>query len=249
MLKHIKEYREFEFHPELEINEGFSDGVKNLWDSFKKLLSRIFQKEAQKTLQPTQVKKQQVAKQPSPIEGQHMLYLPHQQGPSGAVKLVNVYLGKEKLNSSDRNNMLKNMPSSDPGYAKVLKGNDKEAVLAFLNYQKNTWDKYKKEALNKINLPQHKVVKNAIEKLPNPNFPKEFLTTVAYKESRFDPDPDTNRTYKGLFQIGPSAWEQLKKISPDKYRGEIPIDPFKNTQAGNDYLKWTYEQFEKNMVV
>jgi hypothetical protein len=231
--------------PEINVNEGFIGDIKDIWNSFKKVVEKILKKQEQKRKTATpQIKKS------SPLDGQHMLYLPHQQGPSGAVKLVDVYLGKKKLDSYDRTKLLKNMPSSDPGYQKVLKGKDREAVSAFLNYQKNTWNDYQKEALSKIKLPENKVVKKAIDKLTNPNFPKEFLTTVAYKESRFVPNPPTNKTYRGLFQIGPAAWTQLKRINPVKYKGSVPpIDPIRNTQAGHDYLKWTYEQFEKNVNV
>jgi Asp-tRNA(Asn)/Glu-tRNA(Gln) amidotransferase C subunit len=245
MLKHLKEYNEFEYSQEIGLNEGFLGDIKDIWNSFMKLVEKILkEKKAEQKTRVSSVKKA------SPLEGQHMLYLPHQQGPSGAVKLVDVYRGKKKLDPNDRTKLLKNMPSSDPGYQKVLKGNDREAVTAFLNYQKNTWGNYQKEALSKIKLPENKAVKKAIDKLLNPNFPKEFLTTVAYKESRFVPNPPTNKTYRGLFQIGPSAWAQLKRINPEKYKGSLPpIDPIKNTQAGHDYLKWTYEQFEKDVRV
>ena len=243
MLKHLKEYHEFEYTSEL--NEGFIGDVKDLWNSFKKLLGRMVTKQPPvKKLTPLKPTK------PSPLEGQHMLYLPHQQGPAGAVKLVEVYQGKEKLDGSARRKMLNNMPSNAFGYQSVLTGKDKEAVAAFLNYQKGTWSNYQKEALSKIKLPENTAVKKAIDKLANPNFPKEFLTTVAYKESRFVPNPKGNRTYRGLFQIGPDAWTQLKRVYPGKYKGSVPpLDPVKNTQAGHDYLKWTYEQFEKNVTV
>ena len=52
------------------------------------------------------------------------------------------------------------------------------------------------------------------------------------------------KNYKSFFK----SIQDYKK-NPGKYKGSIPpIDPVKNTQAGHDYLKWTYEQFEKNMT-
>jgi hypothetical protein len=42
MLKHLKEYHEFEYSSDL--NEGFVGDVKDLWNSFKKLLGRMLTK-------------------------------------------------------------------------------------------------------------------------------------------------------------------------------------------------------------
>lgn len=234
-MKHIKEYEEFNYDEIL--NEGLSD----IWERFKSLVKRIFGMEDEKP-QISPIK----PKTPPEIEGKHMLYLPHQQGPSGAAKIVRIAKGQEKLDPALRSKLLNNMPSSDPRYAKVKTGKDKEAVLAFLNYQKGTWSNYEKEALTEIKNPKNLKVKKAIEKVLNKQLPSDFLTTVAYKESRFNPDPPTNKSYRGLFQIGDLAWGQLKKIDPKKYKGsKPPLNTVLNAQAGHDYLKWSYEQFEK----
>lgn len=241
MLKHIKEYEEFSGEP---LNEGIGD----LWDRFKKKMRSIFSsddpKEKKKT--PPQVKK----KNEDLLLGDHMLYLPHQQGPAGTAEIINVLRGKEKLSPEMRNKLLNNMPSSDPRYNRVKSGKDIDAAKAFLEYQKSTWDQYKKEALLKIKEPQNSKVKKALESIPNRKLPLDFLTTVAYKESRFVPVPKTNTSYRGLFQIGDLAWKQLKTEFPEKYKGaKAPLDPFKNAQAGHDFLDLSYKQFDKKVSV
>ena len=234
-MKHIKEYEEFS--PSESINENL---VGDIWERFKALIKRLF------TSTPAPAAKPKGPTVPPQIEGKHMLYLPHQQGPSGAAKIVKIAKGKEKLDTALRSKLLNNMPSSDPNYNKVKTLKDKDAVLAFLDYQKNTWGNYEKDALTKIKEPENLKVKKAIEKVTNKQFPVDFLTTVAYKESRFNPNPPTNKSYRGLFQIGDLAWKQLKQIDPLKYKGsKPPLNTTLNAQAGHDYLKWSYNQFEK----
>jgi hypothetical protein len=236
-MKHLKEYNEFEFNR--SINEQ-----ENLWDTFKNTILNFFTSKP-KAKDPTS----NTAKTIDVISGPHMLYLPHQQGPTGAAKIVKIAKGLEKLDPQLRSNLLNNMPSSDPGYQTVKTGKDKEAVLAFLKYQKDTWHKIEQQALKEIKNPKNAKVKDALFKVKPSNFPEHFLTTVAYKESGFNPDPKTNRNYRGLFQIGDSAWNQLKKIDPAKYKGPKAPKALKpNAQAGHDYLKWSYEQFQKNAI-
>lgn len=237
-MKHIKEYEEFNY--EQPLNEGF---VGDIWERFKALVKRLF------SGTPKPLNKPKAPTVPPQIEGQHMLYLPHQQGPSGAAKIVKIAKGKEKLDSALRSKLLNNMPSSDPNYNKVKTEKDKNAVLAFLDYQKSTWGSYEKQALTTIKDPANIKVKKAIEKVSNRKLPVEFLTTVAYKESRFNPNPPSNKAYRGLFQIGDLAWKQLKQIDPVKYKGsKPPLNTTLNAQAGHDYLKWSYDQFEKLMA-
>jgi hypothetical protein len=237
MLKHIKEYQEFDNDIEA-LNEGIFDDI---FDKLRSIFNKVYRKPEQKKVLTN---KKKVEK--SPIYGEHMFYLPHQQGPSGAATLVKILEGKAKLSVEMRNKLLNNMPSSDIRYSKVLRGNDIVAVRAFLDYQKGTWDNYKKEALSKIKSVENKKVKDAIQKIPSPKLSRDFLTTVAYKESRFNPNPSTNKSYRGLFQIGDLAWDQLKKINPTKYKGKNPpLDPTLNAQAGYDYLNWSFEQFKK----
>jgi hypothetical protein len=238
-MKHICEFEEFEGHP---INEGV---IGDIWERFKKMIADLFSK---KTPEAVTDKTTAPSKPPLPITGQHMLYLPHQQGPEGASRLVKIVKGEMKMDTATRNKLLNNMPSNIPEFEKVKTGPDQEAALAFLNYQKNTWDQYTKEAIAQINQPQFKRIKDAIDRIPESKFPKDFLYTVAYKESRLDPNPKRNRAYRGLFQIGDMAWQQLKKLDPKIYKGSIaPLDPKKNAQAGHDYLAWSYDLFEKKV--
>jgi hypothetical protein len=237
-MRYLKEYKEFNDYSE-RIDE--QEGV---WDKFKKTVLGFF------TSKPKAVdKKSTTSKTIEIINGPHMLYLPHQQGPTGAAKLVNIIKGKEKLDPTLRRNMLNNMPSTYTGYDIVRNGKDREAVMAFLMYQRDTWKKLEGEALKEINNPKNAKVKDALFRIKPSDFPEHFLTTVAYKESRFDPNPKSNPSFKGLFQIGDSAWKQLKKIDPKKYKGsKPPLKVSKNVEAGYDYLKWAYDQFEKNLI-
>jgi hypothetical protein len=240
MLKHIKEYEEYNFSGE-NLNEGLGD----LWDKFKKSISDFFSRK--KTI----IRKPGVkVMDPTLITGEHIMYLAHQQGSRGLYNIMSILRGDVKMQPDSREKLLNNMPQSDPRYLKVKTGKSKEAAKSFLEYQKSTWEQYKKEALVKINEPQNAEVKAAIEKdkAKIPEFGKDFITTVAYKESRFDPNPKTNKAYRGLFQIGDSAWVELKRVYPIKYKGaKAPLSPVKNTEAGCDYLKLAYDRF-KNLI-
>ena len=188
---------------------------------------------------------------PAYLTGKHLLYIPHQQGPVGAAAIVNAAMGRGKLEPRTRKNLLGNVPTNSKYYniIKDPKKSDKEAAIAFLTYYSDNWNKLEKEAMSLINNPKYSKAKKAIDSIKNPELPKEFLTTVAFKESSLNPNPPTNKTYKGLFQIGPSAWSELKRVLPMKYKGfAIPLDPKKNAQAGHDYLKLTYDKFQKKMV-
>lgn len=242
MLKHIKEFEEFHGS---QINEDVSD----MWETFKRKIVDLFSKdEPEKS--PNKILGPEVkAKSDDLLLGDHMIYLPHQQGPAGTAELINVIRGKTKLTQSLRSKLLGNMPSLDKRYATVKSGKDIEAAKAFIEYQKETWDIYKKEALSKIKQPQNANIKKALEKIPNRNLPFDFLATVAYKESRFNPNPPTNKSYRGLFQIGDLAWKQLKINFPEKYKGEkAPLDPFKNAQAGHDNLSNAFRMFDKKIT-
>ena len=242
MLKHIKEYEEYDSSNAI-LNEGLGD----LWDRFKKAVGDFFSRKKTIIKKPASKKPGSDVKimDPNLITGEHMIYLTHQQGPSGLANIMNILRGDSKIEQASREKLLNNMPQSDHRYIKVKTGKSKEAVKAFLEYQQSTWDQYKKEALSKINDPKNLEVKKAIEKVKVPEFSKDFITTVAYKESRFNPDPKTNKSYRGLFQIGDSAWAELKRVYPLKYKGpRAPLSPVKNTEAGCDYLKLVYNRFE-----
>ena len=237
MLKHIREYEEYTSSDEI-LNEGLGD----LWDRFKRAVSDFFSRKKKVAVKP----KAKVM-DPTLITGEHMIYLTHQQGPTGLANLMDILRGDVKMQPESRDKLLNNMPQSDPRYVEVKTGKSKQAAKAFLEYQKSTWDQYKKDALTKINEPQNAKVKQAIEKakVKVPEFSKDFITTVAYKESRFDPNPKTNKAYRGLFQIGDSAWTELKRVYPLKYKGsKAPLSPVKNAEAGCDYLKLVYDRFE-----
>jgi hypothetical protein len=126
-MRYLKEYKEFAF--DNSINEQ-----ESLWDKFKNTILNFFTG-SPKAKDPAS----NTAKTIDVISGPHMLYLPHQQGPTGAAKIIKIAKGLEKLDSQLRSNLLNNMPQSDPGYQIVKTGKDKEAVIAFLKYQKNTW--------------------------------------------------------------------------------------------------------------
>lgn len=236
-MKYLKEYKEFT-GKSIKIYEQ-----EGIWGKFKKTVLDFFS-----TSPEAVVKKSGVSKTIDVISGDHMMYLPHQQGPTGASRLVKIMQGKDALDPALRSNLLNNMPSSYPGYNIVKTGKDKDAVRTFLMYQRDTWKKLENEASKEINNPENAKIKTALNNIKFSEFPKNFLTTVAYKESRFDPNPKSNPSFKGLFQIGDSAWQQLKKIDPKKYKGSKPPTIIsKNVEAGYDYLKWAYSQFEKNL--
>ena len=46
-----------------------------------------------------------------------------------------------------------------------------------------------------INNPKYSKAKKAIDAIKDPELPKEFLTTVAFKESSLNANPPTNKTY------------------------------------------------------
>lgn len=191
-----------------------------------------------------------VASAPAYLTGKHLLYIPHQQGPVGAAAIVNAAMGRGSLEPRTRKNLLGNVPTNTKYYNTIKdpKKSDKEAAIAFLTYYSDNWNKLEKEAMSLINNPKYSKAKKAIDAIKDPELPKEFLTTVAFKESSLNPNPPTNRTYKGLFQIGPAAWAELKRVLPTKYKGSaIPLDPKKNAQAGHDYLKLTYDRFQKKI--
>lgn len=129
-MRYLKEYKEFNDYSErIDEQEG-------IWDKFKKTVLDFF------TSSPKAVvKKSVVSKTIDVISGNHMLYLPHQQGPTGASRLVNIVKGKDTLDPTLRNNLLNNIPRSYPGYNIVKTGKDKDAVRAFLMYQRDTWKK------------------------------------------------------------------------------------------------------------
>lgn len=220
------------------LNESFAN---DLWLKFQIWLKNFWTK---------QEVKPKVTLPPLYLTGKHLLYIPHQQGPVGAATIVKAAMGKSELGPNIRKKILGNVPTGSKYYntIKDIKKSDKNAAIAFLTYYSDNWAKLEKEAMSLINNPKYIKAKKAIDSIINPQFPKDFLTTVAFKESSFDPNPPTNKTYKGLFQIGPRAWEELKRVLPLKYKGPIiPIDPRKNAQAGHDYLKLTYDRFQKKI--
>jgi hypothetical protein len=243
-VKYIKEFEE------ISSSDFLNESLGDAWERFKKTILDLFsKKEVEQTPKVAPAPAPKIPpKPPLPIFGQHMLYLPHQQGPNGASKLVKIVKGESELDEPLRKKLLNNTPSADPGYSKIKTGLGKDAVLAFLTYQKNSWDTLAKEALREISLPENKTVKQAIDNIKDRKLPKEFLYTVAYIESRLKPKPEKNKEYRGLFQIGKLAWDQLKKINPSNYKGFLaPLNPIKNAQAGHDYILWSYDQFEKKV--
>ena len=238
----LLKYSEFVEH---RINENSlnEQGMAASWLKFQGWWKNLWNKKKPK---------ENVASAPSYLTGKHLLYIPHQQGPVGAATIVNAAMGKGELGPNVRKNILGNVPTNSKYYniIKDPKKSGKEAAIAFLSYYSDNWTKLEKEAMSLINNPKYLKAKKAIDSIKDPQLPKEFLTTVAFKESSLNPNPPTNKTYKGLFQIGPNAWAELKRVMPTKYKGSIiPIEPRKNAQAGHDYLKLTYDRFQKKIVV
>ncbi len=222
------------------LNESL--GMGQVWMAIKMWIKKLWNSDKQKKTPATQ-------EPPRYLTGPHINYIPHQQGPSGAAEILLAARGKGKLKPQTRKNILGNVATGSIYYNTIKdpKKSDKEAAIAFLKYYSDNWTKLEKQALSLINLPKYKKVKKAIESIKEPQLPKDFLVTVAFKESSLNPDPGTTK-FKGLFQIGPSAWAELKRVLPSKYKGSvIPMDPVKNAQAGHDYLKITNDQFEKKI--
>ena len=74
---------------------------------------------------------------------------------------------------------------------------------------------------------------------------------MAWIESRFDPKAGAQKTFKGLFQIGPDAMKDLKRKYPDRKYSKltkIPMDTKQNPQMGNDYLNYAYDRFKSNLA-
>jgi len=246
-MKHLLEYDKYVM-PSAPVNEGF---VTDIFPVFLKWLKTWFNEKFGKDGKKiSQVSSGQL---PDEIEGDHMLYVPHQQGGRGAAKLFLAAKGKYKLTEEDIAKLKNNMPSSDPNYKIVAdpKKSSKERALAYFRYWKKTWENYGRDA--KANISKHPDVQKGISKVDDKHpkfFANDFLTTVAWIESRFDPQAGKTRPYKGLFQIGNDAFNDLKKTYSDRVyskKSAIPMDTIENPQMGNDYLKWAYDRFQSNI--
>jgi hypothetical protein len=245
-MKHLFEYDKYVM-PSAPVNEGF---VTDIFPAFLKWLREWFSKKLSDKNMIIQIP----TGLPQEISGDHMLYIPHQQGGRGAAKLFLAAKGQYKLTEEDINKLKTNMPASDPNYKIVADPNKKsrERALAYFKYWKNKWENYKRDA--KANIASHPEVQNGIAKVDAKHpkfFSNDFLTTVAWIESRFDPKAGKTRPYKGLFQIGSDAFSDLKKTYKDRLyskRTDIPMDTVENPQMGNDYLKWSYDRFQNNLA-
>jgi len=241
----IKKFDEF-------LNESSISGELNeslpfpVWQKFALDLFLIWKKWKQKQNPAKPVP----PKAPSYLTGKHMLYIPHQQGPAGAASIFKAAKGVGELTDSMRKKMRTNVPTGS-AYEKVIADankSDKEAAIAFLKYYSENWSTIEKQALSEISKPQHAKVKKAIDEIKDPKLPKEFLYTVAFKESTLGTRQRSGSQYKGLFQIGPLAWQELKNKLPKAYKGSvIPVEFSKNAQAGHDYLDLTYKAFKKKV--
>ena len=249
-MKHLLEYDKY-VQPVAPINEGFLD---DLYPKFVQWVKGWYNKifGDGKPAAPSQGVASNI---PSELMGEHMLYVPHQQGGRRTAKLFLAAKGKYKLENEDIEKLKANMPSSDPGFS-VLNNASKssaEKALAYFRYWKKQWEKYEKDA--KENIAKYPEVKKGIEKsdAKHPkNFSTNFLTTVAWIESRFKKDAGAKgKQYKGLYQIGPLAFQDLKKNFKDREyvkKKAIPMDVIENPQMGNDYLKYSYDRFKSNLA-
>jgi soluble lytic murein transglycosylase-like protein len=238
----LKTFEEFksDFNSSQKLTEG---AIGNMLLSFKNWAAGFWKK-------TPEAKKIPKAPPPSYLIGEHILYIPHQQGPDAAAKIFKAASGLGKLDPDIRKKLLVNVPTGSSYYnvIKDPKKTSKQVAVAFLKYYSENWNSLKKEALNLIIKPEYKKAKLAIDSIQNLQLPKDFLTTVAFKESSLNPNPSRNKKYRGLFQIGPLAWAELKRVMPFKYKGnQIPLDPKKNAQAGHDYLKHTNDIFQKKL--
>jgi hypothetical protein len=236
-----------DFINESRTEDGLNEGLYfPLWQPFAFDLYAIWKKWRQKSHPSKPIP----PKAPSYLTGKHMLYIPHQQGPAGAAAIFKAAKGVGDLTDSMRKKMRVNVPTGST-YEKIIADNqksDKEAAIAFLKYYSENWAEIEKKALSEISKPQHSKVKKAIDGIKNPKLPKEFLYTVAFKESTLGTMQRSGSQYKGLFQIGPLAWQELKNKLPKAYQGSvIPVDFPKNAQAGHDYLDLTYKAFKKKV--
>jgi len=249
-MKHLLEYDKY-VEPSAPVNEAF------IFDMYPKFISWLkgWYKKIVGSMTPDKAdpKKAIASSLPDEMQGEHMLYVPHQQGGRGSAKLFLAAKGNYKLEQKDIDKIKSNMPSSDPEYKIVTdpKKSSKEKALAYFRYWKKRWASYSKDA--KSNIAKHPKVDSGIKKNDDKHpkfFSNDFLTTVAWIESRFDPLAGKNKSYKGLFQIGNDAFSDLKKTYRDRTyvkRTSIPLDTIENPQMGNDYLKWSYDRFENNL--
>jgi len=246
-MKNLLEYDKYVM-PSAPVNEGF---VTDIFPAFLKWLREWFNK---KKNDRNMIFQLPTGLLPQEIEGDHMMYVPHQQGGRGAAKLFLAAKGQYKLTEEDINKLKNNMPASDPNYKIVAdpKKTSKERALAYFKYWKKTWENYKRDA--KANIASHPEVQKGIAKVDDKHpkfFSNDFLTTVAWIESRFDPKAGKTRPYKGLFQIGSDAFSDLKKTYKNRIYSNssvIPTDTVENPQMGNDYLKWAYDRFKNNLA-
>jgi hypothetical protein len=235
-VRRIKNFQEF--------NEGVLNESWPSWNTFWNWLVGIFKKTEDKDeVKPTPIEP------PKYLTGQHMIYIPHQQGSLGASVIYQAARGKSKMSPQLREKLAVNVPTGSSYYKTIKdpKSSDKSAAIAYLQYYNENWERIKNEANALINRQEYKKVKEAIDKIQNPTLPKEFLYTVAFKESSLRENPGTKK-YVGLFQIGPLAWAELKRVYPNKYKGsQIPKNLSQNAQAGHDYLSHIYEKFKKKI--
>jgi hypothetical protein len=246
-MKHLLEYDKY-VEPNVPISEGIVD---DLYPKFVKWVKSWYTKifgSGNSTSFPAGVAAQST---PPEITGEHMLYVPHQQGGRRTAKLFLAAKGQYNLTPEDVDKLKKNMPSADPGMSVLNnpKASSKDKALAYFKYWKGQWDKYSKEA--KQNIVNHKEVKTGISSISPKYFSQDFLETVAWIESRFDPKAGAQKTFKGLFQIGPDAMKDLKRKYPDRKYSKltkIPMDTKQNPQMGNDYLNYAYDRFKSNLA-
>lgn len=172
-------------------------------------------------------------------------YLPHQQGPDGSVKLLLAYLGLGKLNRFTRANnaafLRGNCHDTDVKngiFQAISMDDDQTAAKLFLDYQRKLWAKKSKEAPIEIEKPKHENVKKILDSVPS-TLPKQFIYTVCYIESGFNPESNRNNSdssFKGLFQMKESSVEErIRKIFPDE-KPDV-YNPKHNAYAGIQNLE------------
>lgn len=194
-----------------------------------------------------------------PGNDDYLVYLQHQQGAAGVAGLVKAMKGTGKLHpdtvktkkGTPYANLMGNIPSSVPASVKnsikddLDKGDQKSAATKFTNIWKEKFIKSYKDANREILNPKNKVVREAIASACiKTGVPFDFAVTVAYIESRFNPNAvSSNGVYKGLFQMAPNR----------NYGGEVGVlgsdwsDPEKNAEKGVKLIASDLKTFKKEL--
>jgi hypothetical protein len=193
----------------------------------------------------------------TPGNDDYLIYLQHQQGAAGVAGLVKAMNGTGKLHPDTIKtkkgkkyaNLMGNIPSDISAEVKksiesdLDNGDQKSAATKFTNIWKEKFNKAYSEANKKILDPKYSKISKAImEACIETGVPFDFAVTVAYIESKFDPNAVSyNGRYKGLFQMDPN----------NNYGGEVGVvgsnwsNPDINADKGVKLISLDLKNFKK----